>query len=128
MAKTKTRTLADLGDDPTKEDLYSLAQELDLDGRSTMDRDQLLAAIRNAETPPPALGDRVRIMRSAKVDWPTMRTQIPVPAGTELVVTRDAPADHPAAKKAPVGLLSKSVRLAEALALHASGAAVVLSK
>lgn len=44
-------------DDPTKAELYEKAQALDIDGRSSMDKDELAAAIAAAEKPtdePPA--------------------------------------------------------------------------
>lgn len=41
--------MADEQDDPTKDELYEKAQELDIDGRSTMDKAELEAAVAAAE-------------------------------------------------------------------------------
>lgn len=60
------------GDEPTYDELYERAQELDVDGRSSMDKDELQAAVEEAEaeqdvtttgevnTPSTGSGDRAR--------------------------------------------------------------------
>ena len=125
MAKKTPKTLADLGDDPTKEDLAALASDLDIDGRSSMDKDQLRAAIAAAETPAPEVGQTIRTVRDATVAWGPTPKGIPVPAGRSFRVVQDPTPDDPKRKLAPVGLLSQTVRLSVAKSLHADGSAVV---
>lgn len=56
MATATTTTARSQGyDDLTKEELYELAQERDIDGRSQMDRDELQQAVELADTGPDAV-------------------------------------------------------------------------
>jgi hypothetical protein len=43
-----------MSEDATKEELYEKAQELDIEGRSTMDKDELAKAVAEAESTPEA--------------------------------------------------------------------------
>ena len=47
MNPSKEGGKSDRYEDWTKEDLYGRAQELDIEGRSDMDKDELISALRN---------------------------------------------------------------------------------
>lgn len=47
MSPSKKGGKSDRYEDWTKEDLYGRAQELDIEGRSDMDKDELISALRN---------------------------------------------------------------------------------
>lgn len=122
------RSLSDLGPDPTKEDLYALAQERGIEGRSSMDAGELARAIRQAENVNPEPGDAIRVTRSAGVPWPAMGVDIPVQAGQVFRVTPDPPEGHKTERFAPLGLGSNSVRESAARALCDGGDAIVVSR
>lgn len=58
-------------EDLSKDDLYELATELDVDGRSTMDKDQLVVAIKAAQSA--ESGKSMTASRIAPFDKPARR-------------------------------------------------------